>query len=111
MGTSLGTALVGSVFMLTLTSGFTNAVNQNSNLSEPVKQQITTQSEKGVQIVSTAQAEELLLSKGASQQVADEVSQTYEDSQVQALKQAMFFVFVAAIAAYVLSRNLPNEKA
>ncbi len=110
LGTSLGTALVGSIFMLTLTSGFTNAVNDNPNLSESVKQQITAQSEKGVQIVSTAQAEELLLSKGVDQQVADEVSQTYEDSQVDALKKAMFFVAVAALAAFVLSRNLPNEK-
>lgn len=108
MGTSLGTALVGSVFMLTLTSGFTDAINDNPNLSDSVKSQVTAQSEKGVQIVSTAQAQQFVLSKGGSQQVADEISNTYEDSQVKALKEAMFFVFVAAVAAYVLSKNLPE---
>lgn len=108
MGTSLGTALVGSVFMLTLTSGFTDAINDNPNLSDNVKSQVTAQSEKGVQIVSTAQAQQFVLSKGGSQQVADEISNTYEDSQVKALKEAMFFVFVAAVAAYVLSKNLPE---
>ena len=111
MGTSLGTALVGSVFMLTLTSGFINAVNDNPDLSDSVKQQVTAQSEKGVQIVSTAQAEQYVIEKGGSKQTAQQISQNYEDSQVQALKEAMFFVFVAAIAAYALSRNLPNEKA
>ncbi len=108
MGTSLGTALVGSVFMLTLTSGFTDAINDNPNLSDSVKSQVTAQSEKGVQIVSTAQAKEFVLSKGGSQQAADEISHTYQDSQVKALKEAMFFVFVAAVAAYALSRNLPE---
>ncbi|MDO8335985.1 MAG: MFS transporter [Candidatus Saccharibacteria bacterium] len=110
LGSSFGTAMVGSVFMLTLTSGFINAVNNNPDLSSSVKQQVTSQSQKGVQIVSTAQAEQIVLSKGGSQQTAKEVAQTYEDSQVKALKEAMFFVFVAAAAAYVLSRNLPNEK-
>lgn len=109
LGTSLGTALVGSIFMLTLTSGFIDAVNDNQKLSAGVKEQVTAQSQKGVQIVSTAQANQFVLSKGGSQQVADEISQTYEDSQVKALKQAMFFVFVAAAASYVLSRNLPDK--
>ena len=110
MGTSLGKALVGSVFMLTLTSGFINAINDNPDLSPSVKQQVTAQAQKGVQIVSTEQAEQYVIEKGGSQQTAQDISQTYEDSQVQALREAMFFVFVAAIAAYVLSRNLPNEK-
>lgn len=109
LGTSFGTALVGSIFMLTLSSGFINAVN-TSNISSEAKQEIIASSETGVQIVSPAQSEQLVLAGGGDAETALTVSQTYQDSQIKALKEAMLFVFLAAVASLVLSRNLPIEK-
>jgi MFS family permease len=110
LGTSFGTALVGSIFMLTLTSGFINAVQSSPDLSQNAKTAVVEQADKGVQVVSPSQAEQFVLSQGGNQQTATQISSIYESSQINALKQGMFFVFAAAILALALSRNLPRQK-
>lgn len=110
LGTSLGTALVGSVFMLALASGFSSAVQTNPTLPEAVKTQIVQSAQQGVPIVSTAEAEQMVIAKGGSPATAQEVAKDYENSQIESLRQAMFFVFAVAIIALSLSRNLPNQK-
>jgi MFS family permease len=107
LGTSFGTAIAGSVFMLMLTSGFTSSVNSSSSLSSNAKNAITQQASTGVQIVSQKQAEQYVLKEGGSQSTANTVAQLYEDSQIKALKESLFVVFVFCVIAFVLSRNLP----
>ena len=107
LGTSFGTAVVGSIFILLLTTGFTSAVNSTNSLSQEAKSQITTQSEDGVQIVSQAQAEQAIKASGGSQQSAETVGRLYQDAQIKALKNALFVVFVVGIASLLLSRHLP----
>jgi MFS family permease len=95
LGTSFGTAIAGSVFMLMLTSGFVSAVQSSPDLSASAKEKITSKSEKGVQIVSQKQAEQYVISAGGSKSTAQTVSQIYQDSQIKSLKEALF------------ARNLP----
>ncbi len=109
LGTSFGTALVGSVFILSLSTGFSNAVAGNPNISAPVKSQITQAASEGVPIVSANQAQQYVIAQGGSQQTAKEVSSTYQTSQVQSLKQSMFFIFAVAVISLSLSRSLPSE--
>jgi MFS family permease len=111
LGTSFGTALVGSVFMITLSSGFVNAVNSNNQLDDAAKTKTTNAAQaSGVPIVAPSQVEKYVTSTGASKQIADEIANDYESSQIKALQQATFFIFAAALLSLVLSRNLPNEK-
>jgi hypothetical protein len=110
LGSSFGTALVGSIFMMTLTSGFIGAVQSSPDLSQNSKDSITAKAENGVQVVSPSQAEQYVLSQGGSQDTAKQVSSIYQTSQIKALKIGMFFVFAAAILSLALSRNLPKEK-
>jgi predicted MFS family arabinose efflux permease len=107
LGTSLGTAIVGSIFMLTLTSGFTSAIQDNSNISQQDKTQITQQTQTGVQIVSQQQAKDAVLANGGSQATANTVSEVYQQSQINALKEGLFVVFVVSLLSIVFSRNLP----
>ncbi len=109
LGTSFGTAIAGSIFMLTLTSGFTAAVQASSNLSPSAKDAIVAQSSKGVAIVSQDQAQQYVLDQGGSTQTAQTVANLYADSQIKALKQALFIVFAVAVLALLLSANLPSE--
>jgi hypothetical protein len=106
-GSSLGTAIVGSVFMLLLTSGFSSAVQSNSSLSNTAKSQITAQTSTGVQIVSQDQAEQYVVDSGGSSSTAKTVSQLYQDSQITALKDGLFIVFAVGILSIVFSKNLP----
>lgn len=108
LGTSFGTALVGSVFMLTLTSGFISAVQSSPNLSAQAKDAIVAQADSGVQVVSQDQAEQYVIDNGGSIQTAQTVSGLYEESQIASLKQGLFLVFAVAILSIILSKNLPN---
>jgi predicted MFS family arabinose efflux permease len=107
LGSSFGTAIVGSVFMLLLTSGFVSAVESNSSLSSGAKSKITSQADTGVQIVSQSQVKQYVVANGGSQSTAQTVSDLYEQSQIKALKEALFVVFAALILSLLLSKGLP----
>lgn len=111
LGSSFGTALVGSVFILSLTSGFTAAIQSNPSLSTQVKNEITAQVADGVGIVSKDQASQYVIDSGGSEATAQTVSETYEDSQLDSLRIGMFFVFACLLLSLVLSRQLPTEVA
>jgi MFS family permease len=107
LGSSFGTAIVGSVFILLLTSGFTTAIQNSDDLPDDVRQQITAETSTGAPIVSRQQAEDAVLAAGADADVAASVAQTYVDTQVTALRQSLFFVFALSVIALLLSRGLP----
>jgi hypothetical protein len=109
LGTSFGTAIVGSVFMLLLTSGFTSAVQSSSSLSQEAKTKITAQSQNGIQVVSQAQVGQYVIKQGGSQETADTVSVAYQQSEIQALRIGLFVVFAVAVLALLLSKNLPAK--
>ena len=109
LGTSFGTALVGSVFILTLTSGFTQAVQQSSDIPQQSKEQIVASAEKGIQIVSPDQAEQLVRQAGGSQQTAQTVKDLYGKSQLDSLRQGLFIVFAFAVLSLAFSRGLPGN--
>jgi MFS family permease len=107
LGSSFGTAIAGSVFVLALTSGFTSSVQNSQSLSQSAKNQITAQTENGVQIVSQTQAKNSVLSHGGSQATAQTTADLYQQSQIQSLKEALFVVFAVSILALIFSRKLP----
>lgn len=108
LGQSFGTALAGSVFILTLTTGFTSAVQSSPDLSSVAKTAITQQASSGVGIVSKNQATQYVIANGGSQQTADTVAELYQDSQVNSLRYATFFVFVCLLLSIFWSKNLPK---
>lgn len=107
LGTSFGTAIVGSVFILMLTSGFVTTVQTSDSISSEIKSVVTQETEEGVQIISEEQAVEVVLSRGVSEGEAKELARVYEDSQLAALRQAVFVIFALSIVSLLLSRNLP----
>lgn len=108
LGSSFGTAVVGSVFILLLTGGFGTAIQASTTLSDDVKAQVAEGTSGGAPIISQEQAEQAVLDAGGSPEVATEVAQTYADTQVQSLRQALFLVFALTLIAIVLARGLPS---
>lgn len=108
LGSSFGTALIGSVFIASLTSGFVNSVNQSS-LPQSVQSAVTEQSKSGVEVVSQQQAYDLAISKGLSDSEASELASSYTESQISGLKEAMFAIVAIAILSLFMSRNIPNR--
>lgn len=109
LGSSFGTAIVGSIFMLMLASGFVSAVQNSPDLSSDAKTEITSKAENGVQAVSQTQAQEYVIEQGGSTATAETVGTLYQDSQLQALREGLFVVFAVSIIALLLSRNLPSK--
>ena len=108
LGTSFGTAVVGSVFMLALTSGFTSAVQGSPGLTPAAKSAIAAQAASGIQVVSQEQARSYVVSQGGSAVTADTVSRLYTQSQLQALRLGILIIFLFAVGSILVSRGLPN---
>lgn len=110
LGSSFGTAVAGSVFILLLSSGFVSAVDDTDSLPAAEQQQIvSTVDDSGVPIISADQARTMVLDAGGSEASAQAVSDAYADSQVAAIQQALFIVFVLLVLALLFSRHLPNR--
>lgn len=110
LGSAFGTALVGSLFIASLTTGFVNSVQSAPDLSEQTKSAIIAKSETGVAIVSEQQVNDYIISNGGSESTANTVGKLYIDSQIEALRQALFFVFAASLLSYVVSKGLPDRQ-
>jgi MFS family permease len=109
LGSSLGTALIGSVFIASLTTGFVNSIN-TTTLPQNIKSYITDNSKAGVAVVSASQVQSAALAKGTTPAEATEISNTYTSSQINGLKQAMFAVVAVALLSMFLSSDIPNKK-
>jgi MFS family permease len=107
LGSSFGTAIAGSVFMLMLTSGFTSAVQGSSSLSGTAKAEIASQATSGLQVVSQSQAKQYVVAKGGSPTTAQNVADLYQQSQIKALKEGLFAAFTVALLSLLLSKGLP----
>ena len=110
LGASLGTALIGSVLLAGLLTGFTTRIAENPALSEPVRTQLQSATEQGIEIVTTEQAHAAAVSAGLTPDEADAVTADYADAQLDALKKAMLAVALLAFLSFMFTRNLPTRR-
>lgn len=108
LGSSLGTALIGSVLIASLTSGFINRI-QSATLPDTIKTYISTKAQNGVQIVPANEVKSYALSQGVSDSEAESISTEYTNAQVSGLREASFFLVIISVLALVLSRGLPAK--
>ena len=109
LGSSLGTALIGSILIASLSTTFNTNI-QSSNLSNDIKTSVDTASKKGVAIVPLSEVNTLAQSKGLSSEEASTVTKIYSDSQIQGLKTALFGLVVIALLSLFFSKYIPDEK-
>jgi len=109
LGLTFGTALVGSVFLLSLTSGFTSAINESTTLSADEKAKITESASSGVGIVSKEEANDYVIEAGGTTAEAAELSGLYQDSQLESLRIGLFFIAVSLLGSILLSKELPAK--
>ncbi len=107
LGSSFGTAIVGSVFILLLTTGFTTTVGTSDTIPAEIRAAVVEATATGAPVISQEQAEQALLDAGATPDVAAEVAQIHADAQVEALRQALFLVFAITVLGLMLARGLP----
>ncbi|GAA0994693.1 MFS transporter [Subtercola frigoramans] len=108
LGSSLGTALIGSVLIASLASGFLGGV-QSSDLPTSVKTQVNTLSQSGVEIIPVSQVAGIAEKAGLSSSEGDQLATIYADSQVAALRASLVAVIVLAIVSLLFSKNIPTQ--
>ena len=109
LGASLGTALIGSVLLTGLLTGFNERIAENPALSDSAKTQLSAATEEGIEIVSTEQAHAAVLDAGATPAEADAITADYGEAQLDALKKAMLAVALLALLSIVFTHRLPNK--
>lgn len=108
IGSSLGTAIIGSILIAVLTTSFVNNVNI-STLPDSVKTYIQQNSQVGVSIVPVSEVSTYASSKGLSDSEVQDVTNSYTKSQIDALRQSLVVVAVLSIFTLLFSRNIPKK--
>lgn len=108
LGSSLGTALIGSILIGALATSFAGGVAQSS-LPDAVKATISQKTSGGVEIVPAASVEQIGTDAGLTSDEASQLQQIYTDAQLSALRVALFGLILFAVLSLLLSRGIPNE--
>lgn len=108
LGSSLGTALIGSVLISSLSSSFLSAVD-GSDLPSSVKDQVATSTQSGVEIVPVSTVDGIATSAGLSSGDAATLTSLYSESQVSSLRVSMVALIFISSVSLLFSRNIPTE--
>jgi Na+/melibiose symporter-like transporter len=107
LGASLGTALIGSVLIAALTTGFTSRIEQNPAVSPAAQERINQVAEKGIPVVTVEEVEQAALAGGVPGNEAKAIADDYGDAQLQALKRSIGAVAIFAVLSFWFTRGLP----
>ncbi len=109
LGASLGTALIGSVLIATLTSGFVTNVNQNPDLPDGVKEKVAQVAQKGIPVAPVAEVEKTVRDQGIPADQAEAIADDYGDAELAGLKRAIGAVGVFALLSLWFTGMLPGR--
>jgi MFS family permease len=107
LGASLGTALIGSVLILSLTSGTLDRIEQNPAVPQAVREQVAEIAEKGIPIVPVDDVEQAAIDQGVPPEQAQALAADYGDAQLFGLKQSILAVAIFALLSLWFTRRLP----
>ncbi|MFI5716199.1 MFS transporter [Nocardia sp. NPDC051750] len=107
LGASLGTALIGSVLIATLTSSVAAGIENNPQVPAAVQQQAATELADGVPFLSDTQLREELGAAGVTGPAADAVISVNSDARLNALQTTFAVTALLAVAALLVTRRLP----
>jgi EmrB/QacA subfamily drug resistance transporter len=110
LGSSLGTALIGSILIGALAVAFTNHVSADSRISADVKNQVNVRLEAGISFVSTDQVRSGLDKAGVPADEAAAIVESYSAAQLVGLKTGLLAAAGLALASLWFTRRLPSQR-
>ncbi len=111
LGTSIGTALAGSVLVAVLSASFLSGVMQSPQVPQAAKQKAEVHLSAGIPFVSDAQLRAVLQKAKAPAKVMDFVLNDNRVSRVKGLQTALALVAIFAVAALFFTGRLPRAPA
>jgi MFS family permease len=108
LGASLGTALVGSVLIATLTSSALSGLESNPQVPASVTQQATTKLAAGVPWLSDTQLKQALGRAGVPADQAAAIIEVNDKARLDALRTGFALIAVIAVVALLVSDRIPT---
>ncbi|MGW6616759.1 MFS transporter [Streptomyces erythrochromogenes] len=108
LGSSIGTALAGSIMIAALTSSFLTSVQANPAVPSTVKSQATVQLASGAPFLSDAQLESALAEAGVSPEVTEAALEANEEARLDGLRAALSILSFAALIALFFTQRIPT---
>jgi MFS family permease len=109
LGASLGTALVGSVLLGTLTASVVTGIQENPDVPDSVKAQASTQLVGGVPFISDKQLDEALTEAGVTGDAAQAIVDVNSAARLEALREAFGVTALLTVGALFFTGRLPRR--
>lgn len=109
LGSSLGAALIGSILVMTLTTGFV-AELRDAGVPANIVNYVEQETKSGAAVVPPENVYKYAINQGVSESEAQEISDAYERAELGGLQDAAFMLLAVSVLSLFFSRNLPNEK-
>jgi EmrB/QacA subfamily drug resistance transporter len=110
LGSSLGTALIGSILIGALAVALNSHVSKDPRVSAAVKEQVGIRLESGISFVSTDQVSSGLVAAGVPAPEADAIVDSYATAQLQGLKAGILAAAGITLGSLWFTRDLPNNR-
>jgi MFS family permease len=110
LGSSLGTALIGSLLIGALVAVFTTRITDDPRISDAVRQQTGVAVEAGVSFVSTDRVRAAAEQAGVPAAEADALVERYAEAQLGSLKAAILATAGITLASFAFTRRLPATR-
>ncbi|MEU3949392.1 MFS transporter [Streptomyces sp. NPDC029526] len=111
LGSSLGTALIGSIVVGALAGAFTTQVADDPRLSPAVRDEVGVRLEAGITFVPTEQVRSAAEEAGLPPSEVDAVTDSYASAQLDGLKAAILATGGVALASFLFTARLPTARA
>ena len=109
LGASLGTALIGSVLIATLSATIIAGIQSNPDVPAPMKEQATTELASGVPFLSDSQLKAALNESSVPESTAQEILDLNADARLEALRVALALAALLGLTALFFTGNIPRQ--
>ncbi|WP_377267832.1 MFS transporter [Peterkaempfera sp. SMS 1(5)a] len=110
LGSSLGTALIGSILIGALVAVFTARISDDPRISDAVRDQTGIAITRGVSFVSTDHVRTAVESTGVPPAEAEAFVENYAEAQLSSLKAAVLATAGITLASFGFTRRLPATR-
>lgn len=109
VGTSLGTAIAGTILMVGLLNSFLTSISNNPDIPQNVQQEINNSLQSGVPFITADAASDSLKQAGVNEDQTTVIVNDYQASQLESLRLSLGILAVTALIGLVFTRHLPKK--
>jgi MFS family permease len=110
LGSSMGTALAGSIMIAAVATAFLTNIQQSSAIPSRVKSEAQVKLADGVPFVSDADLEEALDEAGVSSRRSDAAVDAYREARIDGLRSALAILAALVLGALFFTQRIPSKQ-